>query len=155
MKILFYPCIIIILCFFSCTYNTKEQKSSCRAVESIEATHYEDTTIIYDIEGISAEGVEAIARYSNNRITDCTVNIYGETGQANINYTFINGKIIVKEKKYTYQKQLKETPTQKDMNLTNDVIYEIDYKGNITGKEVKNRIDIFKEIKDNVPFELK
>lgn len=155
MKTLFYTYIIIIFCFLSCTYSTKEQKSSCQSIENIEETHCKDTTITYDIEGISAEGAEAIVTYSNNEIKDCIINIYGETGQAKISYTFTSGKIIVKEKKYTYQKQLQAITTQKDMNLTNDVTYEIDYNGNIIGDGVKNRIDIFKEIKDNVPFELK
>ena len=35
------------------------------------------------------------------------------------------------------------------------ISYVIDFTGNILGKEIPDRIDIFKEFKETIPFELK
>ena len=45
--------------------------------------------------------------------------------------------------------------TDEDMLLNYEMSYFIDFNGNLIGKEFHDRIDIFKEFKETVPFELK
>lgn len=113
-----------------------------------------DTLITYDIEGISAEGAETKVNYVNGKITKCVTSIYGETGQAKIIYEFGADKIKVLETKYSYKSGIENVKSDEDMQLDYEISYFIDFKGNLLGKEIPDRIDIFKEFKEAIPFEL-
>jgi hypothetical protein len=113
-----------------------------------------DTLITYDIEGISTEGAETKVNYVNGKITKSVTSIYGETGQAKIIYEFETDKIKVLETKYSYKSGIENVKSDEDMQLDYEISYFIDFKGNLLGKEIPDRIDIFKEFKEAIPFEL-
>ncbi|HUH73689.1 MAG TPA: hypothetical protein VLZ75_04720 [Chitinophagales bacterium] len=131
---------------------------SCNSVpDSNSYTHHEivrDTLIIYDIEGISTEGGEAKVNYVNGRIFKSVTSIYGESGQATIIYEFETDKIKVIETKYSYNTTIDNVKSEEDMKLEYETSYFIDFYGNIIGKKIPNRIDIFREFKKFIPFEL-
>jgi hypothetical protein len=114
-----------------------------------------DTLITYEIEGISKEGTGAKVNYVNGKITKSVTSIYGETGQATIIYEFKTEKIKVLETKYYYKSEIENIKSNEDMQLDYEISYFIDFKGNPIGEEIPDRIDIFKEFKEAVPFELK
>lgn len=114
-----------------------------------------DTVIIYAIEGISVEGAAAEVNYVNGRITKSVTNIYAGTWQASVIYEFQTDKIKVLETRFFYKTEIENVKSDKDMQLDYEIDYFIDYEGNLIGEEIENRIDIFKEFKDVVLFELK
>lgn len=114
-----------------------------------------DTLIVYDIEGISTEGAGAKVNYVNGKITKSETNIYAGTWQASVIYEFQTDKIKVSETRFFYKTEIENVKSDEDMQLDYEIDYFIDYEGNLIGKEIENRIDIFKEFKDVVPFELK
>lgn len=148
--------IIICLSFVivSCKFSSKQEMRSINNKSDFSKV-VKDTIITYDIEGISAEGVGAKVNYVNGKISTSVTSIYGETGQATITYEFDTDKIKVLETKYSYKTMIENVQSDKNMKLDYEISYFIDFKGNLTGKEIPNRIDIFKEFKDAVPFELK
>lgn len=114
-----------------------------------------DTTIVYDLEGISAEGAQAVVHYVKGKIDKSEITIYGETGRTVLVYVFFEKLITVTEEKYKYKKDFSEVKSDKDIKLTK----KFTYKMNIDGIPLKNkkldRTDIFKEFKQVVPFVLK
>ncbi len=156
MKLFSY--ILIGTLLFSC--NNKEQKK----VESIENTKKQtsnkinivkDTTIVYEIDNISSEGVEAVVIYSDKRIKESIINIYGETGQAKIIYLFSSDLINVTEKEFAYKEDLRKVSSDRDMKAKKEITYTIDFNGKPVGNADKKRIDVFQEFKKVVPFEIK
>lgn len=148
--------IIVCLSFVivSCKFSSKQEMGSINNKSDFSKVA-KDTIITYDIEGISAEGAGAKVNYVNGKITKSVTSIYGETGQATITYEFDTDKINVLEIKYSYKTTIENVKSDKDMKLDYEISYFIDFKGNLIGKEIPDRIDIFKEFKDAVPFELK
>lgn len=145
---------IIVLCFVivSCNFSSKQEMGSINNKFYLVA---KDTIITYDIERSSVERTEAKVNYVNSKITKSVTSIYGETGQATITYEFDEDKIKVFETKYSYKTTIESVKSDKDMKLDYEISYFIDFKGNLIGEEIPDRIDIFKEFKDTVPFELK
>jgi hypothetical protein len=146
----------IIVCLFflivSCNFSHKKEKGNvnnqsdfCKVVK--------DTLIAYEIEGISTEGAGTKVNYVNGKITRSVTSIYGETGQATIIYEFETDKIKVLETKYSYKSGIENVKSDEDMLLDYEISYFIDFKGNIIGNEIPERIDFFKEFKEAVPFE--
>ncbi|NDV96579.1 hypothetical protein D0T84_16895 [Dysgonomonas sp. 521] len=113
-----------------------------------------DTTIVYFVDGVSAEGTEAIVKYMNGKITESLMEIYGETGRAIIKYTFTENKIAVNEKYYKYKVYFSEIESGDDIALESEKDYCLDMDGNIMGAQVEDRIDVFNEFKEAVPFRL-
>lgn len=148
--------IIVCLSFVivSCNFSPKQEMRSINNKPDFSKVA-KDTIITYDIEGISAEGTGAKVNYVNGKITKSVTSIYGETGQATITYEFDNDKIKVFETRYSYKTTIESVKSDKDMKLDYEISYFIDFKGNLIGEEIPDRIDIFKEFKDAVPFELK
>lgn len=148
--------IIVCLSFVivSCKFSSKQEIGSINNKSDFSKVE-KDTILTYDIEGISAEGAEAKVNYANGKITKSVTSIYGETGQATITYEFDTDKIKVLEIKYAYNTTIENVKSDKDMKLDYEISYFIDFKGNLIGKAIPDRIDIFKEFKDAVPFELK
>lgn len=148
--------IIVCLSFVivSCKFSSKQEMGSINNKSDFSKVA-KDTIITYDIEGVSAEGAGANVNYVNGKITKSVTRIYGETGQATITYEFDTDKIKVLETKYSYKTTIENVKSDKDMKLDYEISYFIDFKGNLIGKEIPDKIDIFKEFKDAVPFELK
>lgn len=147
--------IIVCLSFVivSCNFSHKQEMGSVNNKSDFSKVA-KDTLITYDIEGISTEGAETKVNYVNGKITKSVTSIYGETGQAKIIYEFETDKIKVLETKYSYKSGIENIKSDEDMQLDYEISYFIDFKGNLLGKEIPDRIDIFKEFKEAIPFEL-
>jgi len=147
--------IIVCLSFLivSCNFSHKQEMGSVNNKSDFSKV-VKDTLITYDIEGISAEGAGAKVNYVNGKITKSVTSIYGETGQATIIYEFETEKIKVLETKYSYKSGIENVKSGEDMQLDYEISYFIDFNGNIIGKEMPDRIDIFKDFKEKVHFEL-
>jgi hypothetical protein len=156
MKISIY---IISLFMISCGSNEHQQDKSIVVKFSNTAETSQlmkkDTIIVYDIEGISSEGAAAKTKYEKGKIQESTINIYGETGQARINYIFSSNQIDVKEQVFSYKTELENVNSKEDMILEKELFYSMDLNGVPLGKVDKDRIDIFQEFKEVVPFKLK
>lgn len=113
-----------------------------------------ETSITYNIEGISSEGAEAKVNYVNGKISKSITTVYGETAQATIIYEFGAEKIKVLETKYSYKRMLEDVESDNDMSLDYRISYFIDYDGKVVGAEAPEHIDIFREFQRVVPFEL-
>ena len=113
-----------------------------------------EKSIIYKIEGLSSEGAEAKANYVNGKISKSITTVYGETAQATIIYEFEAQKIKVLETKYSYKRMIEDVESDNDMSLDYRISYFIDYDGKFVGAEAPEHIDIFREFKRVVPFEL-
>ena len=96
-----------------------------------------------------------IAKYIGGKLKECTINIYGETGQNKIYYTFNDRRIDVLEKQLTYNGRLDNTKSVKDMKLKKEIKYILDTSGNLVGKADEYRTDIFADFKKVVPLEIK
>jgi hypothetical protein len=148
----------IIICLFfeiiSCNFSHKQEMGSANNKSEFSKVS-KDTVITYDIEGISLEGADAKVNYVNGKITKSVTSVYGETGRATIIYEFKMDKIKVLETKYSYKSGIENIKSDEvDMHLDYEISYLIDLKGNLIEKEIPDRIDIFKEFKEIVPFEL-
>lgn len=149
-----YLIICILLVLISCQAAHRQETENSNGNPDFD-TISKDTVINYDIEGISAEGAVAEVNYVNSKIFKSVTRVYGETGQAIIIYEFDTDRIKVIETKYSYKTGIENVKSDKDMQLDYEIDYFIDYEGNLIGEEIQNRIDIFKEFKDVVQFELK
>jgi|SRR5690606_2393953 len=147
--------IIICLSFLtvSCNFSHKQEKGSVTNKSDFNVVA-KDTLITYDIEGISTEGAGAKVNYVNGKISKSVTSIYGETGQGVVIYEFETDKIKVMETKYSYKSGIENVKSNEDMQLDYEISYFIDFRGNLIGKEIPERIDIFKEFQEVVPFEL-
>lgn len=147
--------IIICLSFLtvSCNFAHKQEKGSVNNKSDFNVVA-KDTLITYDIEGISTEGAGTKVNYVNGKISKSVTSIYGETGQGVVIYEFETDKIKVMETKYSYKSGIENVKSNEDMQLDYEISYFIDFRGNLIGKEIPERIDIFKEFQEVVPFEL-
>jgi len=124
--------------------------------------HDRNTTIVNDtivkeyfIDAISTEGTGATVKYVDGKIAESLIEIYGEMGQVKINYSFLGDSIKVDEKQYSYKTHyFMYVETSDDIVLDKELTYYLDMDGNIIGTPVEDRINIFKEFKETVPFEL-
>jgi|SRR5690554_799152 len=133
----------------SCDFSSRKEREVTTNI-----TH-KDTLILYNIEGISTEGVEAKVHYSNSEIAKSITNVYACTWQATIIHEFGLEKIKVTETKYFYTTEIENVQTEEDLHLDYEIVYFIDFEGNLIDNEINDRIDIFREFKETVPFELK
>jgi hypothetical protein len=115
-----------------------------------------DTTIVFSIDGLSSEGSEVKAHYINGRINDAKWDIFGETGQSIILYSFLkNGTVKASEKNYTYKTDLTEVKSEKDMNLKSSLQYVLDTNGILLSKiSNKDFVNVFTDFKKTVPLHL-
>lgn len=150
MKLLIY---LILPFIVACNSKARENNFKSDTQNAFSA-QTKDTIIKYDLEGISTEGTEAKAKYSKNKIIECELNIYGETGQAQIIYKFTTDKIIVTQRDYIYNKQLDKIDSNEDIKLNSSLKYDIEYSGKIIGRKPDGIIEIFNEVKKQVPFAL-
>lgn len=145
--------------YTSCSTNTQSKlniQDKKYGFSQGKQTPAKDTVIEYFIEGISAEGSRVKAKYINGKIVECTISIFGETGQIRIFYAFQEGKINVVEKQYTYKAGiLSSIKTENDMKLLKEISYLVDANGIPVGNVDSERTDIFTELKKAVPLEIK
>lgn len=114
-----------------------------------------DTIIVYDLEGFSSEGTEAIVDYKSGYIQSVEVSMYGETGQAKVHYTFYKDSISVLEKQYRYTKRIEDVKSDDDILLESSVSYSINQSGHVLkGDTLATSIAIFNGIKEKIPFVL-
>ena len=147
--------IFLSLTLVSCGTKYSEKPSPAKGITQENDVIKKDTVIAYSIDGISSEGAEAKVTYKKKKIYESKINIYGETGQAEIVYRFSPRNIEVVENNYKYKKDLKNVRNEDDLVLSNTVKYYIDHTGKVLSDKPKEYIDIFKEFKETVPFELK
>lgn len=147
-------CIIVCLSLIvvSCDFPSIENKEAVNKKSNFSKLE-KDTIIAYELVGISTEGAVSKVNYVNGKIIKSNTSIYGETGQAKIIYEFQVDKIKVFEAKYSYKSTLENVKSEEDMLLDYETSYFIDFDGNLLGEEAI-RIDIFKEFKAVVPFEI-
>ncbi len=148
--------LLIILVLLSCIPENKHgisQKTSTTLITKEEISKInKDTVITYNIEEMSSEGAEAIVTYKNGQIEKSEITVYGETGQARITYFFNNNQVNVAEKKYSYNNNIENINSEKDMKLIKDISYSMDLNGTPLTKVDNERLDIFQEFKELVPF---
>ena len=145
--------VFIVVAIASCI-PVKDQKSENIANESRISGTVKDTSITYSIDGISVEGTECKATYVNGIISSCITNVYGESGQATIEYKFEADRIQVKETKYSYKTRIENVRSEKDIQLDCERSYYIDFNGRVIGDSLQDRIDIYEKFKSAVPLEL-
>lgn len=114
-----------------------------------------DTTIVYNIDGVSLEGTQANVSYADGKIRYAEVMVYGETGQALIQYSFEESRINVIEKIYRYKTDLTEVKSKDDIELEARTEYSIDYQGKFLKNPKNDPLNIFSEFNGSVPFELR
>jgi hypothetical protein len=148
--------ITIIFCLFLVSCNFAQKQETIQSADKSDFYRIpKDTLITYEIEDISTEGTGTEVNYVNGKITKSITNIYAGTWQASVIYEFGTDKIKVLETKYYYKTGIENVKSDEDMQLDYEISYFIDYSGNLIGKSISNRIDIFQEFKEVVPFELK
>ena len=132
----------------SCSFGNKQTQN-----EKYELNH-SDTTLTYDITGISLEGADAKVNYKKGKIVSAEISLYGETGQGLVVYTFLLDEINVVEKEYRYEKGLESIKNNEDLNLVRESSYVIDYNGGFLEKSPEEIFNIYEEFKEQVPFKL-
>nr|WP_320058454.1 hypothetical protein [uncultured Bacteroides sp.] len=141
---------LVIFYFSSCARN----KSNCTYNNLSNKVIAKDTIISYDLENISSEGAEALVQYKNRKIVNSSITIYGGMGQSKITYKFLDAYIHVEEKDFIYNTAIENINSEKDMKLQKEISYVIDLQGTPQSKVDSERIDIFKEFKEIIPFKL-
>ena len=156
MKFIISP-LIAIIASLSCNSKVPESEIGIDTKAQIKnkLVPQKDTTIEYSIDGLSSEGIRAIAKYFQGKIKECTISIYGETGQNRIYYTFDEGKINVVEKHFIYKAGIESVKTENGLKLNKQFSYVLDINGTVVGKAESDRSDIFFELKKVVPFKIK
>ncbi len=117
-----------------------------------------DTVLDIDIDDVSLEGSGVKATYKRDTLRSAVWEVFGETFQSKITYTFTwNGKVQVKEKYSKYKVSMGDVKSDKDMNVHN-TIYQIDTSGLLLTKGVpdtEGAWEAFQAFKKNVPMILK
>lgn len=147
---------LIVLLFILCLQIFCNDKPQGVIPQDINMAIVKDTIVEeYFIDGISSEGTGAIVKYVDGKILESLIEIYDEMGQAKINYFFLGDSVKVNEKQYNYKPHyFMYVESADDIILDKEFNYYLDMDGNIIGSPVDDRIDIFKEFKETVPFEL-
>lgn len=105
-----------------------------------------DTTkYTFTLEDVGTEGNDGTAYYINDRLLKIKLNIYTSMWETNLLYTFSNNAIIVNEQTYNIYEKKK---------LIKHFSYKIDFNGIPLEKVESDRIDIFQELKSNIPINL-
>jgi hypothetical protein len=110
-----------------------------------------DTTIKYDLEGISSEGAEADVCYFKNRMKRARITIYGSSGRVEVNYDFTGTSIKVREYTYIYLKPLSQIENGKDIKLESTSIYTLSNNGKVIDGNSNNAEDIYESFISTIP----
>jgi len=155
MKKILLSLVICLITILSC--NTSTQKYTMRPISNFmkkRVPEKRQSTIAYDIKGISKEGAEANATYLGNEIKSCKINIYGEADHTELIYDFEANQILVIEKKQIYANT--KATTSGNSVVEKRVNFIIGYDGKYIKKPNKdNEFDHFYlEMKKVVPFKI-
>ena len=119
-----------------------------------------DTVLDIDIDDVSLEGSGVKATYARDTLRSAEWEIFGETFQSLVSYTFSwDGKVKVKDRHSRYKVRLEDAKSKKDM-IVDSTIYQIDTNGVLLSKG-KSDVDaevtrsLFTTFKRNVPMILK
>lgn len=107
------------------------------------------------LEDVGTEGTEGIAYYLNDSLRKIRFKIYTSMGQIHLNYVFNESNIDVIEERFSNKSDIATVQYGKDLELTKTLSYRVDNKGMPVKKVDSDRVDVFQELKKNVPFELK
>ena len=111
----------------------------------------ENILIKYDLDGISLEGTEATVQYFSDSIKSAVIHVYGETGKADIYYTFKSEYISVTEIIYRYSTDLNNLKSKEDLTMESKLDYQLDYNGYIMD-DASPTLNIYSDFKTQVPF---
>jgi hypothetical protein len=100
----------------------------------------------FSLEDVGTEGNEGTAYYLNDSIQKVEINIYTSMWKIYVLYLFDNTNIKVTERTYNIYDNIE---------LIKSFSYTMDFNGIPLEKVDSDRIDIFQELKNAVPFELK
>lgn len=101
---------------------------------------------IFSIEDVGTEGNEGTAYYTNNKLQKIEFDIYTSMWKIHLQYIFNRNDVQVTEATFNIFENLK---------LVKKLSYRINLDGVPLVKVDSSRVDVFKEIKDAVPFTLK
>ena len=148
MKNLVYI-ISVFLLLVSCTKDNKKEKTSALKKENTKTIEYGFN------DRIETNGTYGIAYYVDSKLSTCTTSIYGTKEEMKIIYFFKDDHINVDQENLT---DLVEGDSINHHKWTSEKFsYTLDLNGlliNSDGSEEKI-YDIFQEVKNAVPFELK
>ena len=105
----------------------------------------------FTLEDVGTEGNEGIAYYLNDSVQKIKIEVYTSMWKYNLLYLFDKTYIKVTERKYN----IANAHSIGNSELIKTLSYRIDKKGVAYEKPDSNRIDIFQELKQVVPFVLK
>jgi len=116
-----------------------------------------DTTINYNIDSFSSEGVEIKGCYLNKQLVKADISIYGSAGRSNLIYLILHDSIIVNERNYTYKVALFEVKNDSDIKLkdSSSYILSLSKRKVIQGNSDSNKLNILTLFLNNVQQRLK
>ena len=154
---------LLILILFSSCFEKQESNSGANSKlltpPKVAEIVKRDTTILFDIEGLSSEGCEAKAFYIKGIIKKIDISCCYVLGKAESTLIFDeNEKITVKEKNYKYKTTMSEVKSNSDIILENEFSYKINFKGDIIERpqNIPDAIinNFYVDIKNQIPFVL-
>ena len=122
-----------------------------KSKEKLSLSVLDTVKYIFSLEDVGTEGNEGIAYYLNDSVQKIEINIYTSMWKIYLLYVFDNAHIQVTEKIYNIVNE----EFNNDIGLVKDFYYLINMEGVPIEKVDSDRIDIFQELKQAVPFSLK
>jgi len=119
--------------------------------EKLKLSYSDTVKYQFSLEDVGTEGNEGIAYYLNDSVQKIKIDIYTSMWKYNLLYLFDKTYIKVTERKYN----IANAHSIGNSELIKTLSYRIDKKGVAYEKPDSNRIDIFQELKQVVPFVLK
>lgn len=119
-----------------------------------------DTVLDIDIDDVSLEGSEVTANYVRDTLRIAKWEIFGETFQSQVTYTFSwDGKVRVKDRFSKYKVRMGDVKSDNDM-ITDSTTYQLDTNGVLLsgGKpnfDLSRTMSLFTSFKENVPMILR
>jgi hypothetical protein len=104
----------------------------------------------FQLEDVGTEGNEGIAYYVGDSLKKIELDVYTSMWKYQIQYFLLKTNIDVIEKTYNISNE-----SSSKIGLVKEITYSIDMNGKPIGNEGKERIDIFREFKKSVPFEIR
>lgn len=142
--------------------SEKQEKSKADStnLQKITPSHgpargHKDTVLRLSIEDISTDGNELTATYVKDTLRNAIWEIYGESGQRLINYTFTrDGKIDVVDIHSSFKVPPQKVKSKKDV-IWSKSLYQLDTNGVLLTKKIDtNLLLVFPYFKQNVPLVL-
>jgi hypothetical protein len=104
----------------------------------------------FNIEDVGTEGNEGVAYYYKNDLVKIIFEIYTSMGKIRLSYKFNQANVFVKEENFSKSNE----EDYKNLVLTKAISYMVDRNGLPLQKVDPDRINIYQELIDNIPFSL-